>query len=222
MDAAARLVRFANGHSESYDVLINTSPLDTFVEACSLAPEMLRSAAGDLVHNGGLIVGLGLEQARTDSKCWMYFPEANAPFYRVTNFHNYAAANVPGGDVGRYASLMCETTYSTGKPEEKESIVERTIQGLINSGLLSEADRDRIASRHLIDIPYSYPVPTLGRDRALAAIQPWLEQHGIYSRGRFGAWKYEVGNMDHSFMQGVEAVERIIGVGREPTLNGRA
>jgi len=37
-----------------------------------------------------------------------------------------------------------------------------------------------------------------------------LSERGILSRGRFGAWKYEVGNMDHSFMQGVEAVDRIL------------
>jgi protoporphyrinogen oxidase len=221
VDSEARQVSFSNGRTESYDVLINTSPLDTFVASCCSVPDGLRDAAGDLVRNGGLIVGLGIEQARTDSKCWMYFPEANAPFYRVTNFHNYAAANVPQADTGRYSSLMCETTYSAGTPQDKGGIVEATIQGLIDSGLLCEAERSLIASRYLIDIPYSYPVPTLGRKRALAVIQPWLEERGIYSRGRFGAWKYEVGNMDHSFMQGVEAVERILGNGTEPTVNGK-
>ena len=45
-----------------------------------------------------------------------------------------------------------------------------------------------------------------------------LEKKGIYSRGRFGAWKYEVGNMDHSLMQGVEAVNKIILGEEEKTL----
>lgn len=206
----AREVRFANGRIERYDILINTSPLDLFVDCCGAAPEQIRRAAAGLVHNGGLIVGLGIESRRSDSKCWMYFPESNSPFYRVTNFHNYAAENVPGGDTGRYSALMCETTYSPTKPVDRGGIVEATVQGLINSGMLSEAERERIVSRYLIDIPYSYPVPTLGRDRALGLIHPWLEERGIYSRGRFGAWKYEVGNMDHSFMQGVEVVERIL------------
>lgn len=42
----------------------------------------------------------------------------------------------------------------------------------------------------------------------------------IYSRGRFGAWKYEVGNMDHSFMQRVEMVERILLGNEERIVNG--
>ena len=221
VDCAGRRVTFANGRSESYDILINTSPLDLLVGLCAGAPETVRSAAEMLVHNGGLIVGLGIEQQRPDPKCWMYFPEGNSPFYRVTNFHNYAALNVPSADTARYSSLMCETTYSPTKVVDKEGIVEATVQGLLKSAMLTETERERIVSRYLIDIPYSYPVPTLGRDRALAVIHPWLDARGIYSRGRFGAWKYEIGNMDHSFMQGVEVVDRIFCRGDEPTINGR-
>lgn len=97
---------------------------------------------------------------------------------------------------------MCESTYSSQKPEDKNSIVEASLRGLVNSGMIDEEQKENVASRYCIDIPYSYPVPMLGRDKALATIQPYLESRSVYSRGRFGAWKYEVGNMDHSFMQG--------------------
>jgi len=69
---------------------------------------------------------------------------------------------------------------------------------------------DAVVSTWEVNVDYGYPVPTLGRDRALAAIQPWLEERGIFSRGRFGGWKYEVANMDHSVMQGVEWAERMV------------
>jgi UDP-galactopyranose mutase len=45
---------------------------------------------------------------------------------------------------------------------------------------------------------------------ALEVIQPYLMDHRIYSRGRFGAWLYEIGNMDHSVMQGVEFVNDVL------------
>jgi protoporphyrinogen oxidase len=217
-----KTVAFSNGRLERYDVLINTSPLDLLVAKCRNIPESIADAAGNLIHNGGLIAGLGFEGKRDDSKCWMYFPENNSPFYRVTNFHNYSRFNVPDGDAERYFSLMCETTYSSHKPEDKTRIVESTIQGLVNSGMIDEGQKAYIASRYLIDIPYSYPVPTLGRDKSLATIQPYLESRSVYSRGRFGAWKYEVGNMDHSFMQGVEVVERLLKGTDESTLLGAA
>ena len=69
---------------------------------------------------------------------------------------------------------------------------------------------DKIVSRQLLQVPYSYPVPTIGRDAALAVIQPWLMAHDIYSRGRFGAWRYEIGNTDHSVMMGVEVADHLV------------
>ncbi len=62
-----------------------------------------------------------------------------------------------------------------------------------------------MASVHVEHIELAYPVPTLGRDGALAAIQPWLMERKILSRGRFGAWRYELGNMDHAVKMGIDA-----------------
>ena len=43
------------------------------------------------------------------------------------------------------------------------------------------------------------PTPSLSRDGALNKILPTLrDEMGIHSRGRFGSWKYECGNQDHS------------------------
>jgi protoporphyrinogen oxidase len=220
VDLEKKKVLFANGAQHSYDQLISTIPINQFVANCTSVPDEVRDAATQLVHNSVYVVGIGLKGLRDDTKCWMYFPEENCPFYRVTNFHNYSPYNVPDGDVDTYFALMCETSYSQYKPVSKDDIVERTIQGLINSGMLNESERDNIISRYLIDVPYAYPVPTMGRDEALAVIQPFLESHNVYSRGRFGAWKYEVGNMDHSFMQGVEVVGRILSSCDERTFHG--
>ena len=157
----------------------------------------------------------------------MYFPEDNCPFYRVTYLSNYSKYMTP--DAATHYSLLCETSYSDFKQVNPETIVEDTIVGLINAGLLKEEDRKDIVSTWTYHAKYSYPTPTVDRDGILAQAIPFLEKHDIYSRGRFGMWKYEVANTDHSLMQGVEVVNRLklgepestIGIKYESTLDGR-
>jgi hypothetical protein len=163
-------------------------------------------ARDGLHHSSGLIVGVGVQRANDSEKCWMYFPEDTSPYYRVTYLSNYSPFIVPQD--ADYFLLLSETSYSEHKPEDKNTIVDRVIQGFLKTKLLEPSDLDRLMSTYVIDVDYSYPVPTLDRNLALGTIQPYLMQHGIYSRGRFGAWEYEIGNMDHSVMQGVELVNR--------------
>ncbi len=196
---------FKDGHKSNYDFIINTMPLDEFIKRSDLT--VFLETVKELRHNSVLVVGIGIRRSCPTNKCWIYFPEDNCPFYRVTYFSNYSPNNTPGGN---YYSLMCESAYSEYRPIDKNKIIEETIQGLINTGLLSEGDKERIVSVYLIDAPYAYPVPTLNRDKVLESIQSYLEQNGIYSCGRFGAWRYEIGNMDHCVMQGVRAIDRIL------------
>jgi UDP-galactopyranose mutase len=138
----------------------------------------------------------------------MYFPESNAPYYRVTYLSNYSPEVVP--DVTRQHSLLAEISHSEFKPESRDTVAERTIQGMLNTKLLNESDVDDLADVHVIARDYTYPLPGVERDGALRTINPYLESRDIYSRGRFGAWRYEVGNMDHSVAQGVEWVNRMV------------
>ncbi len=210
IDYRGRKVFLADGTWEPYDFLINTMPLDILVERLAPRQPKVIEQARRLEHVNGYIVGLGFARRNESTKCWMYFPEGNAPFYRVTNFYRYSPFNVPGGDTEKYFSLMCETTYSRFRNIEKKYVVEETIEGLIKSGLIEPSDKKLIVSRFLLDTPYTYPIPTLDRDEVLKTVIPFLEENDIYSRGRFGFWKYEVGNMDHSVMQGVEVVDRLL------------
>lgn len=210
VDADRKVARFSTGREVSYDILISTIPLDQFIFKMTPKKDLILEAAKSLKHNGVLSVGVGIKKPCPSNKCWIYFPEDNCCFYRVTYFSNYSPNNVP--DPQRFYSLMCETAYSEHKPEDKKEIVEKTIAGLVNAKLITEADRNLIETTHVIEASYAYPVPTLNRDKALGTIQPYLEGKGIFSRGRFGAWKYENGNMDHSIMQGVGVVNRILGL----------
>jgi hypothetical protein len=166
-------------------------------------------AAGSLPCVATHVVGVGLEgapPAALASRNWIYFPEDNCPFYRVTVFSNYSPYLVP--DASRNWSLLCEVSESPHKPVDAARVVEDTLAGLRATGLA--ADAGKVVSTWHYRAGYGYPAPGRERDAALGRILPALEARGIRSRGRFGAWKYEVSNQDHSFMQGVEAVDRIL------------
>lgn len=210
IDVDRRVARLEDGTEIDFDALISAAPLDVLVGRMlrGRVPDEVRDAAARLRHSAGLFVGVGIRRPCPSTKCWMYFPEDNCPFYRVTYLSNYSPNMTPDGS--RHYSLLCETSHSEFKPMDERTIAEETIAGLEHAGLLSPGEREDIVSVWTHRVEHSYPTPTVDRDEILSIVIPWLESRGIYSRGRFGMWKYEVSNTDHALMQGVEAVNRLL------------
>lgn len=220
IDAGTRVAHFADGSSERYDALLSTMPLDILCGRVIVGvPDRVRRAALRLRHSSGHMVGVGIRRPCPSTRSWMYFPGDECPFYRVTYLSNYSPHMTP--DPRSHYSLLCETSSSDLKPVDTRSIVEETIRGLEAVELLQPGERDDIVSVWHRDVEYSYPTPTVDRDDILSEVIPWLEGVGILSRGRFGMWKYEVANTDHSLMQGVEAVDRLLSGTEETTIGMR-
>jgi len=215
IDPRERLLRTDQGLEIRYDRLVSSIPVDRLTAMLG-DPEL--AAASGLRYSSVHIVGLGLrgqppEHLRT--KCWMYFPQDDSPFFRVTVFSNYSPLNTP--DPENTWSLMAEVSETPVKPVDAAAVVEEVIAGCLASRLLTP--EDRIVSRWHRRLHHGYPTPSLERDGILERVLPALDSMGIHSRGRFGAWKYEVSNQDHSFMQGVEVVDRLLHGREEITLS---
>lgn len=218
VDVARRRVVFADGESDHYDHLISTMPLDLLLRMVR-GDDALRPAADAFVHSSSHIIGIGLAgsaNASLATKCWIYFPEDRVPFYRATVFSNYASRNVAAP--GSQWSLMAEVSESPHKAVNAERIVDEVVAGFMACGFIDEATP--ILSRWHRRLEHGYPTPWRGRDEVLDHVDAALRAHGILSRGRFGAWKYEVSNQDHSLMQGVEAVNHLLAGAEERTYRG--
>lgn len=219
IDTGERVAHFADGTTERYDRLLSSMPLDVLLRMLSDQPA-LTARAGEFVHSSSHIVGVGFTgtaPADLATKCWMYFPEGETPFYRVTVFSNYSPNNV--AQPGQQWSLMAEISESPDKPVNRETIVQETIDAFRHVGFI-DAGTEIVSTWHR-RLEHGYPTPWLGRDEVLNDVLPALEACGIHSRGRFGAWKYEVSNQDHSAMQGVEAVDAMLAGVAETTVHGR-
>jgi protoporphyrinogen oxidase len=221
VDLRGHALHLEDGGTIQYEHLVSAIPVDLLADFTG--DESLIEAARGLERTRGHYIGLGLSGALPDvlkGKSWIYFPEPEFPFYRATMLSEYSPALVP--DAGTCSSLLFEVAEPASSPRDPDRVEEAVIGAMLEVGWIP--DRERILEIWHRCVEWSYPVPSLGRDEALSRLLPALEAFDVYSRGRFGAWKYEVANQDHTFMQGVEAVDRILGfvdeeLGPEPTLH---
>lgn len=238
VNANNKTVEMADGTTIGYQKLVSTMAVDYLADV--MADQELISSTKELFYSTTHVVGVGIRGSRPErigDKCWLYFPEDNCPFYRATIFSNYSPNNQPETSKklptiqladgskpqsseakgGPYWSIMLEVSESSMKPVNNDALLAESIQGLVNTEMLRPGDE--IVSTYHRRFDHGYPTPSLEREGALTKILPKLQEQGIWSRGRFGSWRYEVGNQDHSFMLGVEAVDNIVNGAVELTLN---
>jgi len=218
IDLGNKVVQTRDGEKWRYRHLISSMALDSLI---NVAPGVVQAdVATKLRFSDTHVVGVGIEGQPPEhlkTKCWMYFPESHSPYYRITVFSNYSCNNVPRPD--EQWSLMTETSESVHKPVDQERLLKDTLNALRRDRLLPGSAK--IVSTVVRKIPHAYPTPFIGRDSVVDPVLRLFEGFGVFSRGRFGAWKYEVSNQDHCFAQGYEWAERIVlsgGMDLEPTL----
>lgn len=238
VDVDAHTVTLQSGKRIKYDKLISTMAVDQLAEI--IDDKYLINLSKRLFYSSTHVIGIGIRGERPErigDKCWLYFPEDDCPFYRATIFSNYSPFNQPDKSTklktlflangstpdsiekkeGPYWSIMLEVSESSYKPVNHENLLKESIKGLLNTEMIN-AD-DEIVSTYHRRFDHGYPTPTLEREGVLKELLPKLESKDILSRGRFGSWRYEVGNQDHSFMLGVEAADHIVNGAVELTLN---
>jgi protoporphyrinogen oxidase len=199
----------------SYEFLISTMPLP---ELCrTMEHPVFQAQVARLKHSHVQVAGVGVYQRIPEEladKTWIYCPEDKARFYRVTPFSTFSPDHTP--DPENCCSFLCEFATPGSGPMLNEDLGHLAVEGLRKLGLIDVSTARRHI--HTMTAAYGYPVPTYDRDEILHHVLPALEKLNIYSRGRFGGWKYEAANMDHSVMQGVEAVNHALDGSDQPTI----
>ena len=100
----------SNTQAFHYDYLVTTVPLDILLQMISDPQQSKISRhSKNFVNSRSHIIGIGLSGHPPDylaNKSWIYFPDSDSPFYRVTVLSNYADDMVPNPET--QWSLMCE------------------------------------------------------------------------------------------------------------------
>jgi len=244
-----KAVELQDGTKEPFDHLLSTIPLPHLLRMTPDHPELSALADGDngasdhskFKHQTVNLFGVGVWGIGVPDVLngvhWVYFPEDAFIFYRVTVLSNFSPLLV--AQPYKQWSLLVEVSESKHRtdllkikggdhasewtPAAREALKQRVLHDLKLAGMLPE--KASVASVWDKRLEYGYPVPYVERNMHVHAADEALRRHGIWSRGRFGSWKYEVGNQDHSCMLGYDAVDNMLFQGTasaggiEPTFN---
>ena len=197
----------SNGETVQWEQLVSTMPLDTLVRMVAGERPELEGKADRFVRARSRLFGFGIRGSLPAPYIGLHscqVTDADVPFWRL----NFPMTVSPGNGPEGCFSLLCEVSEPASEPPCSELRAQVQAQ-LYRMRLLGRSGLQLVSSMEAT-VEHGYPVPFLGRDTLLSEIQPVLEAANVYSRGRFGSWRYEISNQDHAFMQGVEVVRRIL------------
>jgi protoporphyrinogen oxidase len=186
----------------AFDQLIYTLPLPFIPRLVPNVPSEVKRACEGLRYQGIYCVNLGIDREAISDKHWIYYYEDAFPFHRLSLPANFSPDTVPAGK----SAIATEVAFSEMRPLDRETAVEKTIEGLIAARLISA--EDSISLVHTEEILPAYVIYDLQHASNVATIREWLLQYGIRTAGRFGEWQYF--NMDHSMRSGKRAVDEIV------------
>ncbi len=174
MDPVQKLVFLQGGEVVRYGLLVSTIPLDLLLGMTLALSDKTSCSAKPLKKQAVRIMSFGVRGEPEADFHWAYYPQREIPFLRVSIPSFFAADVAPGG----YHLIQAEVT----DPQANLMEVERKLH---DAGILNSSKQ--VVFRHLAELAYAYPLPTIGLESERRAVLEELESLGIYSMGRFGA-----------------------------------
>lgn len=185
VDVEQKIVTFADGTRQSYDLLLSTLPLNRMIDMAGLATD-----ARPDPYTSVLVLNIG---AHRGAKCpdyhWVYVPESDSGFHRVGFYSNVDSDFLPQGQSGDRVSIYVERAYQgdEGQPADNEinQYASQVVEELKEWGYISEVE---VLDPTWIDVAYTWAWPdSTWRSEALEV----LEDNDILMVGRYGRWTFQ-------------------------------
>ena len=177
IDPVLKRVDTAQGKAYSYDQLVCSLPLNVLVDLIEGVPPEVRGAWQRLETVPVVVIEVaGIPEVQWPYH-WVYFPDQDIPFYRLTQFDLLAPEHTPPGHI----SLLLECSGATPPPRRAVTKALETI------GLLHEESICHYRAR-LLDP--AYVLFSHGYEVAVRTCRTYLQQQDIFLVGRYGRWQY--------------------------------
>jgi len=194
-------IQTAKGEKVPYDRLISTLPLPRIVDLIPNVPGKVVQARGRLEHNTIWAVNLCIDRPRISDRHWIYYPETEYLFHRISFPMNFHPSMAPEGK----SSITVEVGASKHKHVIRETLVEDVIRDLKKTEYIG--DGSEIVAHNVLELTPAYIIYHIQHRQDVDIIHEYLRSIDIHPCGRFGDWEYL--NMDHSIMSGKRIAEAL-------------
>lgn len=186
-----------NGKTVHYTHLVNTLPLPEFVRLLK-GESTLKARAQHLCAAPVTIFHLAIDR-KVAPFSWIYFPQADVPFYRVGLQSGFSTGNAPKNTSLFYIELP-------GLQKPSAALQKKIWSCLVQKGIIKQSDRPLLTAWQ--QVPHAYAVFDKKRTRAVDFLLRTLAQKGCYSVGRYGRWEYSF--MESALLAGRDLSKKIL------------
>lgn len=190
-----------------YQRLVNTLPLNVFLDLAGPLPAEVKQARRNLRWNTVWNLNVGIDREAPADKHWIYFPEKKYPFYRAGYSSNFSPGLAPQG----HMTMYLEAARPGGTRVDRDKLEAAMIKGMRECGILRRSDE--LTERIWMPVEVGYVVYDRARTPAVRTIFAHLNSLGVESIGRYGGWKYSF--MEETILDGKRCAERLTGGGGE-------
>jgi len=203
IDTRNKTIEVNNEEILPFNEIISTMPLPEIISLINDVPTEIKEAADHLMYNSIICVNLGIDRANISDKHWIYYPEREFVFFRISFPMNLSPYMVPTGK----SAISAEISYSKYKPLKitKGNLIEQVKTDLIKAKVLTGKEKIEVAN--IIEIKYAYVTYDHNRQRNVEIIHRFLKENGIYPAGRYGDWEYHW--MDDAILSGRRVAEEL-------------
>jgi len=213
LDPKARILRFTNGVSVSYDRVISSIPLPELIPLVDRVPRDVLEASQKLAFTTAVLINLGIDRADISKTHITYFYDEDILFSRVNLPHMFSPNNAPPGMGTIQAEVYFSDKYKPfhGRPE---ALIEPVIADLRRCGFIR--DTDSILLKDAAVNRYANVIYDHDRAPALELVHGFLQDVGVDYCGRYGNWDHAW--TDEAFISGEETAAKVLAEMRQVAL----
>lgn len=189
------------------DYYISSIPItDLILLLNPKTPSKIIEINNKLKYRGLVIVALIINRRRITKDTWLYFPERDISFCRITEPKNWSYYLAPDNKTLLLLEYFCSENDKIWQMEDK-AIVDLAMKDLTQK--LNYLKTKDIIGAKIIKINKAYPVYNLNYNLYLNKIRNYLNNfQNLYLIGRLGNFQYN--NMDNAIKDGFEIASKII------------